>query len=425
MARLLVFRDDAVEREVELGATPVRIGRGAECDLVLEDPSKGVSRCHAELRYEAGRYVLVDLESQNGIWKDGARVARAAFQRNTTVTVGPYRLMVDESVTAPGSAGSGDTFGDATRLVPPGRATSGGEYSGGTSGSHSSASSGRLHEEASRPGLLRTHATKFWIAGGGLLAATAITLLALSIDSTEDRVRKHISKANILLGQNEPQLAITELDRALELDPTNTEALELKAQAEGIKPPDVLPPLGTPGEGKGDSAPLGPPRGGGNELAPLRPSGRGQAQGRGGAGSGERPVATVDPRAVPGDPSAERARENLARAQQDEAKRQAAAALSQGDDDVANRRWADAARNYDRAQALDPTIDLGPHLKQMTAKKLEVALELLRQADFAYTFKEKKRDAEALQKYQEAVPLLPHDHPRLKQVNERIMELKK
>ena len=58
----------------KLGRETFRIGRSEQNDLVLEDPGKAVSRNHAEIRYEGGRYVLADLESQNGIWVAGTRV---------------------------------------------------------------------------------------------------------------------------------------------------------------------------------------------------------------------------------------------------------------------------------------------------------------------------------------------------------------
>ena len=48
--RLVVFRGDAVESEVRLSGGPVRIGRHAGNDVVLDDSLNGVSRFHAEIR---------------------------------------------------------------------------------------------------------------------------------------------------------------------------------------------------------------------------------------------------------------------------------------------------------------------------------------------------------------------------------------
>ena len=49
------------------------VGRGADADLRLEHPS--VSAAHATLLYKRGRWYVVDLESANGTYVDGYRVA--------------------------------------------------------------------------------------------------------------------------------------------------------------------------------------------------------------------------------------------------------------------------------------------------------------------------------------------------------------
>ena len=50
---------------------PVVIGRGRECDLIVDDPA--VSRRHAEVAWVDGGWVVRDLGSTNGIWLDGTR----------------------------------------------------------------------------------------------------------------------------------------------------------------------------------------------------------------------------------------------------------------------------------------------------------------------------------------------------------------
>ena len=95
MARLLVFRGETLDREIEVGRETFRIGRGDQNDLILEDRGKAVSRNHAEIRYEGGRYVLADLESQNGIWVAGNRVPFVVLDPKIVASVGPYRLMLE------------------------------------------------------------------------------------------------------------------------------------------------------------------------------------------------------------------------------------------------------------------------------------------------------------------------------------------
>ena len=76
MATLAIYRGDEFLRRVELPETPIQIGRAPENDLVLEDTDKGVSRAHAEIRNERGRFVVIDLNSQNGVWLGHRRIKR-------------------------------------------------------------------------------------------------------------------------------------------------------------------------------------------------------------------------------------------------------------------------------------------------------------------------------------------------------------
>ncbi|HEU4936783.1 MAG TPA: FHA domain-containing protein [Vicinamibacterales bacterium] len=98
MAKLLIFRGDTQLDERELTGKTLRIGRASQNDLVLEDPGKGVSRNHAEIRFEGGRYTLVDLGSQNGLWVSGSRVPSVVLEPGVSVAVGPYRLMMEAPV---------------------------------------------------------------------------------------------------------------------------------------------------------------------------------------------------------------------------------------------------------------------------------------------------------------------------------------
>jgi len=90
VARLIIFRDAALHRYIELGRRELKIGRGQQNDVVLDDPDKVVSRFHAELRLESGGYVLIDLDSQNGTWVDAQRVNRIVMQAGVPVAIGQF-----------------------------------------------------------------------------------------------------------------------------------------------------------------------------------------------------------------------------------------------------------------------------------------------------------------------------------------------
>jgi tetratricopeptide (TPR) repeat protein len=94
VAALSVYRGDTFLRRVELGQARTRIGRAPENELVLEDKDKGVSRTHAEILFERGRYVVVDLNSQNGVWMGDRRVIRDPLVADVPVTIGPYKLLL-------------------------------------------------------------------------------------------------------------------------------------------------------------------------------------------------------------------------------------------------------------------------------------------------------------------------------------------
>jgi predicted component of type VI protein secretion system len=93
--KLTIYRGEALISEVPLTGKTVRLGRSKENDVVLEDPGKGVSRTHAELRLEGDRYRLVDLESQNGIWVSGERVPSVVLAPGVVAAMGPFRVAIN------------------------------------------------------------------------------------------------------------------------------------------------------------------------------------------------------------------------------------------------------------------------------------------------------------------------------------------
>jgi pSer/pThr/pTyr-binding forkhead associated (FHA) protein len=96
MASLLILRDEAVHRHVELPEHELTIGRGPQNDVVLEDPEMLVSRFHAAVRREAAGYVLIDLNSQNGTWVAERRVERVQLEAGVPVAIGPYQLILED-----------------------------------------------------------------------------------------------------------------------------------------------------------------------------------------------------------------------------------------------------------------------------------------------------------------------------------------
>jgi hypothetical protein len=69
-----------------LSGERVLLGRSRECDVMLSDPN--VSRRHAEVRSEGGRWVVADLGSTNGIKLNGRRVDSAPLEPGDRITLG-------------------------------------------------------------------------------------------------------------------------------------------------------------------------------------------------------------------------------------------------------------------------------------------------------------------------------------------------
>ncbi|HIE10093.1 MAG TPA: FHA domain-containing protein [Kiritimatiellae bacterium] len=81
-----------IERHAGSGAERIEvgdgivIGRSAECDVVLDDPS--VSAKHAWIRPAGGRYVIIDLRSTNGVTLNGHAVDEALLRDGDRLTFG-------------------------------------------------------------------------------------------------------------------------------------------------------------------------------------------------------------------------------------------------------------------------------------------------------------------------------------------------
>ena len=73
-----------------LDADSLIIGRSRRADLVLADPN--ISRQHAEVRREGDTYVIVDLDSTNGVLVNRRAVKRAVLQEGDRVELGATEL---------------------------------------------------------------------------------------------------------------------------------------------------------------------------------------------------------------------------------------------------------------------------------------------------------------------------------------------
>jgi pSer/pThr/pTyr-binding forkhead associated (FHA) protein len=102
-AKLTVREDPTSEKEYPLGEGAVVLGREAFNDIVVHDPE--VSRRHAQITFQEGRYIIEDLGSTNGTFINGRRVQTPTPLHNgDVVEMGEAARIIFSS--------AGDPFGE-------------------------------------------------------------------------------------------------------------------------------------------------------------------------------------------------------------------------------------------------------------------------------------------------------------------------
>jgi len=88
--RLIIVSGVLLGHQIELGETPVTIGRSSECTIALPHPS--VSRRHCRIWCENGRYRIEDLGSTNRTFLNGEDVTRADLRDGDQISIGSNAL---------------------------------------------------------------------------------------------------------------------------------------------------------------------------------------------------------------------------------------------------------------------------------------------------------------------------------------------
>ncbi|RLB59660.1 MAG: hypothetical protein DRI34_01195 [Deltaproteobacteria bacterium] len=90
-ARLLLLNGPRAGSSLELGpAGSLLLGRGADCDIVLDDSC--VSRRHARIEFRRGRAWLRDLDSANGCLVNARRSELRRLEHGDELLIGRLRL---------------------------------------------------------------------------------------------------------------------------------------------------------------------------------------------------------------------------------------------------------------------------------------------------------------------------------------------
>ncbi len=89
--QLIVVEGQPLGEALPLDGREVVLGRDPECPLPLGGP--GISRRHARVFFEAGRWVIEDLESTNGIRVGNEQVKRKVLDPGDRVGIGSVKLL--------------------------------------------------------------------------------------------------------------------------------------------------------------------------------------------------------------------------------------------------------------------------------------------------------------------------------------------
>ncbi len=78
-SQLIIIWPSGEQQTYSLKEDSVRVGRGEQNDIIAPTEYNSISRKHLEIRREGARYRVIDLESGNGVFLEGARIAKSAL----------------------------------------------------------------------------------------------------------------------------------------------------------------------------------------------------------------------------------------------------------------------------------------------------------------------------------------------------------
>src|SRR5579871_1280398 len=98
---LLIYKPDGTTQVTELVKPLIKIGRGEENDVILEDRMRTISRFHAQISFENGPPVLEDLKSSNGTYlNDQPLVEPGPLHPDDVIRIGKYLMIYRDPAAA-------------------------------------------------------------------------------------------------------------------------------------------------------------------------------------------------------------------------------------------------------------------------------------------------------------------------------------
>jgi pSer/pThr/pTyr-binding forkhead associated (FHA) protein len=93
MPSLIHKKPDGGDRTLQFSNKPLIIGRVPESDILVRDSF--VSRVHCGISYTKDQFMLKDLGSTNGTYRNGARVFETALHTGDKIQVGNTSLVFE------------------------------------------------------------------------------------------------------------------------------------------------------------------------------------------------------------------------------------------------------------------------------------------------------------------------------------------
>jgi pSer/pThr/pTyr-binding forkhead associated (FHA) protein len=96
MPELILKLGDTVVQRYVFDKDIISIGRSRDNDIVVDNLS--VSRNHARLRRQNGKYILTDLHSANGTYVNNVRISKTEIVDNDVITLGKHTIVFINTV---------------------------------------------------------------------------------------------------------------------------------------------------------------------------------------------------------------------------------------------------------------------------------------------------------------------------------------
>ena len=117
MPEIIVKLGDRIIHRYFFDKEMVSIGRARDNDIVIENLS--VSRNHARLKKQDGKFVLTDMNSANGTLVNGVRISKTEIANNDEITVGKHTLIFSMEDGAPQATEPASGPSSGIQLGPP------------------------------------------------------------------------------------------------------------------------------------------------------------------------------------------------------------------------------------------------------------------------------------------------------------------